>query len=122
MIAPNKYHLIVDLRKTDFERIETIAADALHAARQALEALEPTEVLPLSQLRDLRQIVEMRSALTQTSRHLIRDILAQIAERARTDPDHCGRACDHLTRSLHFANRVADLIAAERHIGHCRGI
>lgn len=122
MIAPARHHLIIEIRQNDFERIEVLAADALDAARLALEALEPTTVLPLDHLRDLRRIVEARAALTETSRHLIRDMLTGLAEHARADPDLCGSACDLLIRSLHLSDRVANLIAAERHIGRCRGI
>ena len=122
MIASSRHQAAVEMRQSDFERIEEIGADAMEAARQALDALLRVESLPmLRAVDDLRRIVADRSALSQTARHLIGDALVALRELAPGDP-RIGSAHENLVRCLRFSERVADLLAAERHIGFCRGI
>lgn len=124
MIAPSRHQVAVEMRQNDFERIEELGADAMDAARLALDTLVKIDGFALSrELNDLRKIVADRAALSQTSRFLLADAVAAIHPLIETDPTGLiVVARDHLARCLRLSERVADLLAAERHVGFCRGI
>jgi hypothetical protein len=127
----NSHRLVVfqpDLRGTDFDRIEDIAADAITAARSAVAAVEnlPYDIFKPLQTDEkiLRDAVERRRILTDDVRLAMEDMLRQLA-RVESDEATAPRL-DMLMRSLRDAlegsHRVADLLAAEKDIGWHRGI
>ena len=127
MITANKHHVTLETKTSDFERIEVIGADALLAARNALDSIGdlPTDIsVELHRkIEGLRQIVETNAMLQGTSRHLVSDLLRQLeARREQIDRSHQFGIFDHLCTALRHSQRVADLITAERHIGRSRGI
>lgn len=127
----NSHRLVVfqpDLRGTDFDRIEDIAADAITTARSAVAAIEdlPYDIFKPIQSYEkiLRDAVERRRILTDDARLAMEEMLRQLA---RVEPDEATAALlDRLMRSLRDAlessHRVADLLAAERDIGWHRNI
>lgn len=124
MNSPVLYPTAGHSGQNDLDRIEEIGADAMEAARQALSQMVLiSDPQLMRSSRDLDKIVADRSALTQTSRLLIGDALAVL--RPLIEADATGRigiAYDHLARCLSRSERVADLLAAERYVGFCRGI
>lgn len=127
MKVDNRYHVILESKATDFERIEVIGADALLAARIALDWIGdlPTDlsVELHRKIGALRQIVETNAMLKDTSRHLVGDLIRQLEARHNEIDQslHVG-IFDQLRTALRHSQRVADLITAERHVGRARGI
>ena len=127
MKVDSRYHVILESKATDFERIEVIGADALLAARIALDWIGdlPTDLSVEfhRKIEGLRQIVETNAMLKDTSRHLVSDLIRQIeARRNEIDPSQDIASLDPLRTALRHSQRVADLITAERHVGRARGI
>lgn len=128
MLTNNKHHITLDHKQaTDFERIEDIGADAIRATRRALHWCDlitgDAAVLLRRELADLRDIVERRSAMTRDARMSLRAFRDALMAQGQGGPD---TTLAPLTAALHDAidasERVADLLAAERHVGRCRGI
>lgn len=127
MKVDSRYHVIQESKSTDFERIEVIGADALLAARIALDWIGdlPTDlsVELHRKIEGLRQIVESNAMLKEPSRHLVGDLIRQLeARRNGIDPSLQAGIFDQLRAALRHSQRVADLITAERHVGRSRGI
>lgn len=128
MIAPSRHHLVVEQKPgTDFERLEDIGASAIAAARHAFarsRALDGDTAYALRrELAELRKIAEDRSALTKDARQSLHDLARLLKDRAdaETSPT-LGPLLEAVIECLTAAERVADLLAAERYIGRCRGI
>ena len=128
MMMSNKHHVILDQRpETDFERIEDIGADAIRATRRALDWCDlitgDAAVQLRRELADLRDTVKRRSAMTRDARVSLRGFRDTLQAQGQGGPD---TALGPLVAALHDAieasERVADLLASERHIGRCRGI
>lgn len=127
MRSENMHHVTLELQATDFERIEVIGADALLAARIALDWIGdlPTEIAVdlHRKIEALRQIVETSAMLKDTSRHLVSDLIRHLeARHHEIDPSLQVGIFDQLRAALRQSQRVADLITAERHVGRSRGI
>lgn len=127
MMISNKHHLTIETRATDFERVEDIGADAIRATRTALEwcsRLSGDEAHDFRrEIADLRQIVERRSALTRDGRHSLRAFRTILLAQGQDGPDATpSPLVAALSQAFAGSERVADLVAAERHVGHCRGI
>lgn len=128
MIAPSRHQLTVEQTPaTDFERLEDISANALLAARHAharAKALDGNTAYALRRdLDDLRKIAEDRSALTKNARDMLHSLARSL--KAQVDADNSaavGPVLEALFECLTASERVADLLAAERYIGRCRGI
>ena len=122
----NRHHLTVEQhRHTDFERIEDIAADAIAALRDALDRLDELDVASTLQQRhlrdELRRLLSAGDMLTDASRQHLCELNAALDEHAEDrDPSILERPRDALARALRDADRVADLLAAERHISRSR--
>ncbi|WP_299847940.1 hypothetical protein [uncultured Paracoccus sp.] len=127
MKIDSRHHVILESKVTDFERIEDIGADAIRATRRALDWCDLISGDAAVQLRrelaDLRDIVERRSAMTRDARVSLRAFRDALMAQGQGGPD---TALAPLVSALHDAitasERVADLLASERHIGRCRGI
>lgn len=122
-----RYHVMLEMTASDFERFEVIGADALLSARNAWDAISdlPTDIAVdlHRKIEDLRQIVEINAMLKEASRHLISDLLRQLeARREHIERSRQFAIFDHLSTALRQSQRVADLITAERHVGRSRGI
>ncbi|WP_295046799.1 hypothetical protein [uncultured Paracoccus sp.] len=128
MIAPSRHQLTIEQRpSTDFEKLEDLGANAIAAARHAFArsaALDGATALELRrQIADLRRIAEDRSALTRASRDSLHELARLLKDRADADTAGVvGPVLSALLDCLASSERVADLLAAERHIGACRGI
>lgn len=127
MRVDSRYHVIMESKATDFERIEVIGADALLAARIAWDWIGdlPTEIAVdlHRKIEPLRQIVETSAMLKEPSRHLVSDLIRQLeARNNETDQSLLVGIFDQLRSALKHSQRVADLITAERHVGRARGI
>ena len=127
MRSENMHHVTLESQATDFERIEVIGADALLAARIALDWIGdlPTEIAVdlHRKIEALRQIVETSAMLKDTSRHLVSDLIRHLeARHHEIDPALQVGIFDQLRAALRQSQRVADLITAERHVGRSRGI
>lgn len=127
MKIDSRYHVMLETKATDFERIEVIGADALLAARNAWSAISdlPTEIAVElhRKIEALRQIVETSAMLKEPSRHLVDDLIRHLeARRNGIDPSLQAGIFDQLRAALRHSQRVADLITAERHVGRARGI
>ena len=128
MMINNKHHIILDQRpETDFERIEDIGADAIRATRRALHWCDlisgDAAVLLRRELADLRDIVERRSAMTRDARVSLRGFRDTLRAQGQGGPDTTlGPLVAALSDAIEASERVADLLASERHIGLCRGI
>jgi hypothetical protein len=126
----NNHRLVVyqpDLDRPDFERLEDIGADAIAAARSALETtgrlphalFKPVE----RQLAALTEAVDRRRVLSEDYRCALADMLRALAKVEVGDDeaeihDQVSRA---LRDALNLSHRVADLLAAEKDIGWQRG-
>ena len=127
MLNGNRLNVSLDQKPaTDFERLEDIGADAIRSARRAhawcVQLYGDTATALAREIAELRGIVERRSALTvdgRTGMRLLRDALLD-------REDGVDIAVTKILADLHDAisasERVADLLAAERYVGHCRGI
>lgn len=128
MIAPSRHQLMIDQKPaTDFEKLEDLGADAIAAARHAharSAAHDGVMALELRrQIADLRRIAEDRSALTRASRDSLHELVRLLRDRANADTAGAiGPVLEALLECLVASERVADLLAAERHVGACRGI
>lgn len=127
MKVDNRYHVFLESKATDFERIEVIGADALLAARIALDWIGdlPNEIAVdlHRKIEGVRQIVETNAILKEPSRHLVSDLIRHLeARRNEIDPSQQVGIFDQLRAALRHSQRVADLITAERHVGRARGI
>lgn len=127
MKVGSRYHVILESNATDFERIEVIGADALLAARIALDWIGelPTDlsVELHRKIEALRQIVETNAMLKEPSRHLVGDLIQRLeARRNEIDPSLQVGIFDQLRAALRHSQRVADLITAELQVGRSRGI
>ncbi|MDQ1900587.1 hypothetical protein RAH32_09030 [Paracoccus sp. WLY502] len=128
MIAPSRHQLLVEQKSaTDFERLEDIGADAIAAARHAharAQALDGDTAYALRrELDDLRKIAENRTALTKDARESLRGLAKNLRDRVDADTSPpIGPLLEAVIDCLTASERVADLLAAERHIGRCRGI
>ena len=127
MRSENMHHVTLESQATDFERIEVIGADALLAARIALDWIGdlPTEIAVdlHRKIEALRQIVETNAMLKEPLRHLVDDLIQQLEARSdEIDRSHDIASLDPLRSALKRSQRVADLITAERHVGRSRGI
>ena len=127
MKIDSRYHVMLETKVTDFERIEVIGADALLAARNAWSAIRalPTDLAVElhRKIEDLRKIVETNAMLKDSSRHLVSDLIRLLeARRNEIDPSLQVGIFDQLRAELRHSQRVADLITAERHVGRARGI
>lgn len=127
MKMDSRYHVILESKATDFERIEVIGADALLAARIALDWIGdlPTEIAfdLHRKIEALRQIVDSSAILKEPSRHLVSDLIRHLeARRNEIDPSLQVGIFDQLRAALRHSQRVADLNTAERHVGRARGI
>lgn len=127
MIAPARHHVTLETVGSDFERIEVIGADALFAARNAWNLIGnlPGEIAVelKREIVDLRWIVEADAMLAETSRNLLRDLIRLLEDRReRTDPALHHPLIDCLHDAVRQSQRVADLIAAERHVGRARDL
>lgn len=128
MIAPSRHQLFIEQKPTtDFERLEDIGANALVAARHALArcgALDGDIAHALRrEIADLRKIAEKRSALTNDARDSLHNLVLTLKDRADVATAAAiGPVLEAVIECLTASERVADLLAAERHIGRCRGI
>lgn len=128
MKIDSRHHVILEQRPgTDFERIEDIGADAIRAARKALRWCDLITGQAAHHLRrelvDLRKIVECRSAMTRDARISLRAFRDQLMAQGQGGPDTpLGPLVTALDDAITASERVADLLAAERHVGLCRGI
>ena len=127
MRSENMHHVTLETKASDFEGIEVIGADALLAARIALDWIGdlPTDLSVEfhRKIEGLRQIVETNAMLKDTSRHLVSDLIRHLeARRNEIDPSQDIASLDPLRTALRHSQRVADLITAERHVGRSRGI
>ncbi|WP_134727157.1 hypothetical protein [Paracoccus luteus] len=128
MIAPSRHQLFIEQKPaTDFERLEDIGANAIAAARHALArcgALDGDIAYALRrEIADLRKIAEEGSALTKDARDSLHSLVLALKGRADADTATAiGPALEALIECITASERVADLLAAERHIGRCRGI
>lgn len=112
---------------TDFEQLEDLGADPIAAARIAharSQGLSGTIAVALRrELADLARIAENRSALTAEARAILHGLARAL--KARVDAEasaSIGPVLEAIIASLAGSERVADLLAAERYIGRCRGI
>lgn len=128
MIAPARHHLVLEQKPgTDFERLEDIGASAIAAARHAFarsQALDGNTAHALRrELAELRKIAEDRSALTKDARQHLHDLARLLQDRVEAGNSAAlGPVLEALLDCLAASERVADLLAAERYIGRCRGI
>ena len=127
MIAPARHHVTLETIGTDFERLEDIGADALLAARNAWDLIGtlPGEIAVelKREIADLRKIVESDAMLTETSRHLLRDLIRRLEDlQEGIEPSLYHPLIDCLRGAVRQSQRVADLITAERHVGRARGL
>lgn len=128
MIAPARHQLVLEQKPaTDFERLEDIGASAIAAARHAFaraQALDGATALSLRrELADLRRIAEERSALGKDARQQLHDLARLLKDRADAGTSPAiGPVLEAVIECLAASERVADLLAAERHIGFCRGV
>ncbi|WP_136650217.1 hypothetical protein [Paracoccus aeridis] len=128
MIAPSRHQLVLEQKAgTDFERLEDIGASAIAAARHAVarsQALDGETAYALRrELAELRKIAEERSALAKNARENLHDLARLLKDRADTETSPAiGPLLEAVIECLAASERVADLLAAERHIGFCRGI
>lgn len=125
----NSHRIVVhqsDLRGTDFERVEDLAADAVAAARGAIRDAEdlPYDAFkPVEQaLADLASAVERRRVQNDEFRLAAETALQGLARVEPAEPDAAAfdRVRRRLRDALNLSHRVADLIAAERDIGWLR--
>ena len=125
MRSENKHHISLEQISSDFERIEVIGADALLAACNAWGSIGdlPTDVAVElhRKIEDLRQIVESNAMLKEASRHLVSDLIRELDNRQDQFVLRFP-LIDQLRTAVRYSQRVADLIAAERHVGRSRGI
>lgn len=125
MRSENKHHITLEQISSDFERIEVIGADALLAACNAWGSIGdlPTDVAVElhRKIEDLRQIVESNAMLKEASRHLVSDLIRELDNRQDQFVLRFP-LIDQLRTAVRYSQRVADLIAAERHVGRSRGI
>lgn len=114
--------------KTDFERLEDIAADGLRALRRALDLLPelPTPVFNglHAETKALRAHIDRRRLLTDQCRLDLEVCLTRIDGMALEDDQapEIARLAHLLGQALGASHRVADLLAAEKEIGFHRGI
>ncbi len=113
-------------RDKDFDRLEDVLADALGAARAAVNALDklpyddwkPVE----SWRRDLVKKLDERRILNDDFRHSAQVILRELSKRDSDEPQSLDYVIRRLRDALNGSLRVADLLAAEEDIGWHRGI
>lgn len=128
MIAPARHQVQLEQAPaTDFERLEDIGAAAIAASRCALACVEELDGDTAHALRreigELRKIVENRSALSNNARQSLRSLALALQARLNVDSvDALGPVLEAVIDCLTASERVADLLAAERHIGRCRGL
>ena len=128
MIAPSRHQIALEpLPGTDFEQLEDLGADAIAAARAAYarsQALSGNTAVALRrELADLGKIVESRSALTADARASLHGLARALEGRVDAETSAAiGPVLEAVIASLTGSERVADLLAAERYIGRCRGI
>lgn len=128
MIAPSRHQFTVEQKPaTDFERLEDTGANAIAAARHAharAKSLDGDTAYALRrELADLGKIAEDRSALTKDARQNLHGLAQALKNRVDADNSAAvGPVLEALFEGLTASERVADLLAAERHIGRCRGI
>lgn len=128
MIAPSRHQLLVEQKPgTDFERLEDIGANAIAAARHAharAKALDGDTAYALRrELDDLRRIAEDRSALTKNARDILHGLARVLKAQVDADTSPAvGPMLEAVIECLTASEKVADLLASERHIGRCRGI
>lgn len=111
-----------DQPRDDFNRLEELTADGLHAARCAYLELEDWapqfESTPAEHVRCFGEILQKRCLLSDAffdvacalTDHLSREVLQGTA------PEEFGQIYRDLQEALKLANRVLDLLAAERDI------
>lgn len=114
----NRHHLIIEQRsRTDSERIEDIAADAMGALRRGLDMLDGRDAestLRQRCLRDeLRRLLDAGEVLTEATRRHLADLIASL--------DAPGADREALACALRDAERVADLLVARAHLARSRG-
>ena len=111
MRSENMHHVTLETKASDFERIEVIGADALLAARIALDWIGdlPTEIAVElhRKIEALRQIVETSAMLKEPSRHLVDDLIRHLeARRNGIDPSRC-RLVFSINSAPRFGTRSA---------------
>jgi hypothetical protein len=129
--SDNSHRIVLhqpDRRGTDFERLEDIGADALGAARAALEALAelPYDLFKPLQFHEriMRDAVKHRRMVGQEFRDAVGNLLEAASALPECEAAHetLDRLNRSLTEALALSHRVADLLAAERDIGLHRGV
>lgn len=103
---------------------------ALRLSRPSRRALAGAEELDGNtahalrrELGELRKIVDDRSALSNNARQCLQNPALALQVRFNADTaDVVGSVLEAVIDCLTASKRVADLLAAERHIGRCRGI
>lgn len=125
----NTHRLVVitaEAQPDEFARLEITTADALAAARDALQAFKEdpipdralqSAVLSLSDLVGKSRVI---GSEFQDLAHQALDRIAFIATEDRSE--QFARIERHLREALALSRRVSDLLAAERDIGWHRGI
>lgn len=128
MIAPARHQVQLEQSPaTDFERLEDIGASAIWASRIALasaDALDGNTAHALRrELAELRKIVDDRSALSNNARQSLQNLALGLQARLNAESvEAVGSVLKAVIDCVTASERVADLLAAERHIGRCRGI
>jgi len=125
-----------DLPATDFDQLETLTADALSKARNAIALMRelPWDIAKRCQfdLKGLEKQVERRRVLTDDFRNPLGSMLHSLARADVPEPSssdavgHQTAAAIHdrvmrsLRDALNLSNRVSDLVAAERELCFAR--
>lgn len=126
MIAPARHQIVIERKpSTGFKRFENIGTSAIAATR--LPARKPSVATPPS-----RSGANLRnSARTAMSAQRSRGMRARacislaqfLTERVNAENSATiGPVLEAVLECLTASGRLADLLAAERHIGRCRGI
>ncbi len=114
--------------RDDFDRLEELTADGLRAARNALQTLK---ALPdesgrslAADLAELTRSLELRRLLNDRFIAAASGVLCHLSQGAFQEAtlEQIERAIHDLTEAVDLANRVRDLLAAERDVGWHRGI
>ena len=114
--------------RDDFDRLEELAANGLRATRTALQTLKAmphqSDRSLAADLAELTRSLEMRRLLNDRFIDAASSVLCHLPQGAfqEATPEQIERAIHDLTEAVDLANRVRDLLAAERDVGWHRGI
>jgi len=114
--------------RDDFDHLEELTANGLHAARDALQSLQELKLQEdralYADIAELGETLEQRRLLNDQFRTIAASLLRRLGlqdpDKGTTEP--LDQIMRDLQEALSLSHRVSDLLAAERDVGWHRGI